>query len=251
MAVETFKDHFSEQSDAYAAYRPCYPAALADFLAAAAPATALALECGCGSGQLSGLLAARFDRVVATDASEAQVENAEPYPNVSYRCAPAEQSGLEADTVDLIAAAQAAHWFDLEAFYAEARRVGRPGAAIALVSYGPMKVDAVTDPVIGQFYSKTIGPYWPPERWHVEDGYRNFPFPFDEIDPPDLAINVDWSLVDFLGYIGTWSAVHAVRKETRRDPMPAFADALSAAWGADDFVRTVRWPLAVRVGHIK
>ncbi len=248
---ETFKDHFSEQANAYATYRPRYPAVLAEFLASVAPATERALDCGCGSGQLSVLLADRFDQVVAIDASASQVENAAQHPNVTYRCAPAEQSGLEANGVDLIVAAQAAHWFDLDAFYAEARRIGRPGAVIALVSYGPMNIDATTDPVIGQFYRKTIGPYWPPERCHVEDGYRSFPFPFTEIDPPDLAIDVDWSLADFLGYIGTWSAVRAARKETGEDPMPVFTDALSAVWGADDFVRNVRWPLAMRVGHVK
>ena len=110
-------------------------------------------------------------------------------------------------------------------------------------------IHTATDPVIEQFYTETIGPYWPPERRHVEDGYRTFPFPFTEIEPPEMALEVDWSLAEFLGYIGTWSAVRAARKATGKDPMPLFADALSAVWGDDDFVRTVRWPLAMRVGH--
>ncbi len=248
---QIFKDHFSEKTAAYAAYRPSYPAALADFLASVAPAKALALDCGCGSGQLSVLLAKHFDVVVATDASASQVENAAPHANVTYRCAPAEHSGLEDNTVDLVVAAQAAHWFDLDAFYSEARRAGRAGAAIALVSYGPMCVDAAADPVIEHFYRKVIGPYWPPERRHVEDGYRSFPFPFSEVDTPELAIEVDWSLADYLGYVGTWSSVRGARKATGKDPMPAFANALSAVWGSDDVVRRVRWPIAMRVGHIE
>ena len=112
----TFKDHFSARSADYAVYRPTYPAALVDYLAGLCAATELALDAGCGTGQLSVLLARRFHHVVATDASPQQIEKAEPHPGVEYRVAPAERSGLPDASVDLVAAAQAAHWFDLPAF---------------------------------------------------------------------------------------------------------------------------------------
>ena len=48
-----FKDYFSEQAAAYAAYRPAYPAALYAWLAALAPASRLAWDCATGSGQRS------------------------------------------------------------------------------------------------------------------------------------------------------------------------------------------------------
>ncbi|MBF3045820.1 methyltransferase domain-containing protein, partial [Pseudomonas aeruginosa] len=67
-----FKDHFSTGSANYAAHRPTYPARLVDELAALCPGTRLALDCGCGTGQLTVLLAERFERVVGTDASAAQ-----------------------------------------------------------------------------------------------------------------------------------------------------------------------------------
>ncbi len=245
-----FKDHFSERSEDYASYRPHYPDALAQFLASIAPATRCALECGCGTGQFSVLLGAHFDQVVATDASAAQIENAARHTNVTYRCAPAESSGLGDGSVDLVAVAQAAHWFDLDAFYDEARRVARPGGVIALVSYGPMTVDPETDPVIGHFYRDVVGHYWPPERAHVEDGYEKLFFPFELIDPPDLAIEVDWSLKAFLGYVGTWSSVGNARKAMAQDPMHDFANDLGAVWGDGDKVRRVRWPLKVKAGRI-
>ena len=47
------------------------------------------------------------------------------HPRVEYRVATAEESGLESKSVDLITVAQALHWFDLERFEAEARRVAR------------------------------------------------------------------------------------------------------------------------------
>lgn len=250
MTADAFKDHFSERSDAYASFRPRYPIELAQFLASIAPTTRCVLECGCGSGQLSGMLADHFDQVVATDASAEQIRHSSPYANVSYRCAPAERSGMSDGSVDLVVAAQAAHWFDLDAFYTEAQRVARAGAAIALVSYGIMTVDAETDPVIAHFYRTVIGPYWPPERKHVEDGYANLSFPFPRLEAPEIAMNVDWSLNQFLGYIGTWSSVRRARKATGEDPVPVFARDLGAVWGADDVVRQVRWPLTIKAGRI-
>ena len=124
----TFKDLFSTHSAAYAAHRPTYPAALVDWLAAQCPARDAALDVGCGSGQLSALLADRFRSVIGIDASAAQLAQAEKRANVDYRVAPAEHTGVADRCVDLVTAAQAAHWFDRPAFYAEAKRVGRKDA---------------------------------------------------------------------------------------------------------------------------
>src|SRR5689334_22090747 len=153
-----FKDHFSSRSADYAAYRPTYPRAVADYLASLCPAPDVALDVGCGTGQLSVLLAENFRSVVATDASARQIESAVPHPRVDYRVAAAERSGLPDRSVDLVTAAQAAHWFDLPAFYAEVRRVGKAGAVLALVTYGVVQADPEVDPVIQRFYKDVIGP---------------------------------------------------------------------------------------------
>ena len=71
-----FKDYFSTASDDYKRFRPLYPAALFDYLARISPSTQLAWDCGCGNGQASVELAARFNRVIASDASAAQIEQA-------------------------------------------------------------------------------------------------------------------------------------------------------------------------------
>lgn len=78
-----FKDHFSSRSAGYAVYRPTYPDALVDFLAAIAPGQALALDCACGTGQLSVPLARRFRRVIAIDASAGQISHAEAHDRSS------------------------------------------------------------------------------------------------------------------------------------------------------------------------
>ncbi|HEX4629287.1 MAG TPA: class I SAM-dependent methyltransferase [Gemmatimonadales bacterium] len=247
-----FKDHFSQVAVAYAAHRPTYPAALVDYLAGLAPARRLAWDAGCGSGQLAVLLADAFERVVATDASAEQIAQATAHPRVDYRRASAAASGLPAGVADLAAAAQAAHWFDLPAYYAEVRRVARPGAIVALVSYGVVAAGPDLDAVIGPFYRGVLAAYWPPERWHVNDGYRSLPFPFEELEAPAFEIRREWQLADLVGYIGTWSAVWALEQAAGPDRFATFRRALATAWGGGPAatVRPVRWPLALRVGRV-
>ena len=245
-----FKDHFSEIAAAYAAHRPSYPVALVDFLARLAPARRLAWDAGCGSGQLSVLLAGGFERVLATDASPEQIGRATSHAKVEYRCARAEASGLPERVADLATAAQAAHWFDLPSYYAEVRRVVRPGGIVALISYGVVTVGADLDAVIQPFYGNVLASYWPPERRHVDDGYRSLPFPFDTLDAPAFEIRLEWRLSDLAGYVGTWSAVWALEQAQGPGPFATFCRALKAAWGPAAAMHTVRWPLALRVGRV-
>ncbi len=246
----SFKDHFSTRSADYAAYRPTYPRTLVDYLAGLCQATRCALDVGCGTGQLSVLLANRFSHVIATDASARQTEQAEAHERVEYRVAPAERSGLPEHSVDLITAAQAAHWFDLPAFYAEARRIGKPGAILALITYGVLQADPDIDPTVQHFYKDVVGPYWPPERRHVEEGYRAFDFPFDELHAPPLAIEVHWRASDLIGYADTWSAVRGAEKALGREPIERFQSDLLRAWGDPEQRRTIRFPLSLRVGRL-
>jgi ubiquinone/menaquinone biosynthesis C-methylase UbiE len=119
----TFKDHFSKQAADYAIFRPGYPRGLFDYLGSIAPSRHLAWDCGTGNGQAAVGLASLFDCVIATDGSEKQISNAQSSERVQYRVAPAENSGIDSKTVDLIMVAQALHWFDLDSFYSETQRV--------------------------------------------------------------------------------------------------------------------------------
>lgn len=245
-----FKDHFSGHAGAYAAWRPSYPEALVDALADASPATRAVWDVGCGSGQLSTLLTRRFDAVLATDPSAEQLSHALAAPHVSYSCASAEHSGLEAASVDCIVAAQAAHWFDLPAFVLECRRVGRPGALVALVTYGWMFIRPDLDERINTFALETLGPFWPPERRHVDSGYRTLDFPLEPVSLPALTMRASWRLDQVLGYVGTWSAVAAARRAGQGALFDTFAEALASLWGDGAEARTVEWPLAVRAGRL-
>ncbi|RYG26485.1 class I SAM-dependent methyltransferase [bacterium] len=245
-----FKDHFSSVSKGYAAYRPGYPDRLVEVLAEVSPGRDLALDCGCGTGQLSVLLASRFEAVVATDASAAQIQQAERHNRVTYRTALAEESGLPEGSVDLITVAQAAHWFDLPKFYEEVRRVARPGAALALITYGVLHVEGDVDAAVQHFYYDVVGPYWPFERRLVENGYRDLPFPFEERPVPTLAMESWWDLKDLLGYVGTWSAVKEAEKSLGTNPVLEFEERLRQEWGDPTTRRRVTWPLSLRIGNV-
>jgi SAM-dependent methyltransferase len=244
-----FKDHFSGHAADYAQFRPRYPQALFTYLASLAPATGLAWDCATGNGQAAVALASRFERVIATDASAAQIESAEPYERVEYRVAPAEGSRLGADTVDLITVAQALHWFDIAGFFVEAQRVLKPGGVVAVWAYGFLAVSLEVDELVNHFYHTTTGPFWPPERETIERGYRDIVLPFPEVTPPRFEMAEEWRLDQLLGYLRTWSATQKFIAARGFDPVVSLGEQLRPAWGAAEQARVVRWPLSLRVGR--
>lgn len=247
--TKPFTDHFAGVSPGYASFRPTYPPGLFDALVDIAPSTALAWDAGAGSGQASVALGHRFARVVATDASASQIERATPHARVEYRVAPAHQSGLEDASVGLITVAQALHWFDVDAFHAEAERVLAPNGIIAEWSYGLL--DIPTAPRVAEMVNaldRDVGAHWPPERKHVDDRYAALAFPFEPVNIGEFAMENDWTLEQLAGYLGTWSAVSRYRTATGSDPLADFIQRAGEGWGRAP-VHRVRWPLALRVGR--
>src|SRR5216110_2684818 len=125
-----FKDHFSGQAVEYAKFRPHYPGELFEYLTSISPRHELAWDCATGNGQAAVGLARHFDSVIATDASAQQIASAELNDRISYRVAPAEASGIDSASVDLTLAAQALHWFDIDRFFREAKRVSRKNGVL-------------------------------------------------------------------------------------------------------------------------
>ena len=241
----SFADHFSTIAAGYAAHRPRYPQALADALAERCTHHDLAWEAGCGNGQLSVRLAARFAHVIATDPSRAQLDAAERHPAIEYRCESAEQVTLGDATADLAVAAQAAHWFDWPRYVAEVGRVARPGALVALVSYGVLRLPGEVGPVIEHYYRDVVGPYWPPGREHVENGYRDLAWPWPVVEAPVLDMTAEWTRDELIGYVATWSATVKLVDTVGPAPFEALRARLAEVWPGDDR-RTVTWPLALR-----
>jgi SAM-dependent methyltransferase len=246
-----FSDHFSPLADRYAAFRPPQPAEVLEYAASLAQFHDLVWDCGTGSGQAAAGLAKFFERVIATDASASQIANAHAGPRITYRVAPAEASGLPDHVVDLVTVAQALHWFDVERFYDEVRRVTISGGAITVWGYGDAGTDdPVVDREIRHFTRVTVGPYWPPERKILDEGYRTIPFPFREVETPAFNLSAHWTLPQLLGYLRTWSASAAYARATGRDAVADAAPRLSGVWGDPATPRVIRWPISMRAGFV-
>ncbi|HEX2204428.1 MAG TPA: class I SAM-dependent methyltransferase [Longimicrobium sp.] len=246
MTESSFKDHFSGHADDYARYRPDYPPALFAWLAETAPARDRAWDCATGNGQAAVALAEHFGEVVATDASETQVASAFAHPRVTYRVAAAETSGLEDASVSLVTVAQALHWFDIPAFWAEAGRVLRPGGVLAVWAYDRFRCAPEVDAAVDRLYTDVVGPYWPPDRKMIDDGYP-VRLPFPRVEAPPFAMAKRWTLDEVAGYLRTWSAVRRYQAANGRDPVSLVLPELRAAWG--EGAREVRWPLFRHVGR--
>ncbi|HEU4628768.1 MAG TPA: class I SAM-dependent methyltransferase [Gemmatimonadaceae bacterium] len=250
--VQRFADHFSGAAAAYAAHRPDYPAELFAFAAALAPGRSRAWDCATGNGQAAIALASHFARVAATDASAAQLAHARSHPRVSYHVALAEASAVRGAAVELVTVAQALHWFRLDRFYAEVRRVLVPGGALCVWSYDDPTVDEpALDAALQRFNHEIMGPWWPTDRAAVGEGYRTLPFPFAELPAPTLVLERWWTADELVAYVRTWSAVARARAAGIDDPVRPLEAELRALTAADRAARHhVRWPLVVRAGRV-
>ncbi|MEC5387784.1 class I SAM-dependent methyltransferase [Uliginosibacterium sp. H3] len=244
---------FSRVAEGHAKFRPCYPDSLLDYLAGLAPRRQLAWDCACGSGRATQGLAERFVSVIGTDLSAAQIALATPRRDVRYQVAPAHESGIESGTVDLVTVAQALHWFDLEAFYAEVRRVLVPRGVLAVWSYGAPDIeDEEISALLEEFRTRIVGAYWPKERRHVDNGYADLPFPFEESSEaaPAFKLEICWSLPQLLGYLRSWTASEAYRQATGVDPVLLLAARLVHVWGEAYHQHRISWPLRLRTGRL-
>ncbi len=241
----SFKDRFSGHAAEYAQFRPSYPEALFHYLANLAPDRSCAWDCATGNGQAAIGFAPFFDSVIATDASAKQIAEAEPETGIDYRVATSEKSGLEPASAALITVAQALHWFDCAAFFAEAQRVLKKSGVLAVWSYNLFKISPAIDGLVEEFYRETIGAYWDFERTLVETGYHTIEFPFSKIALPEFRMQAEWTLGQVIGYLRTWSATKNFIAARGFDPVTELTENVNGFWGEPDMQRTVTWPLSV------
>jgi SAM-dependent methyltransferase len=246
-----FEDHFSNLAQEYARYRPHYPGELFEYLASISPGHDLAWDCGTGSGQAAHGLARHFKRVIATDGSSEQIAQARRHTRIEYRIETAEKTSIETGIADLVTVAVAVHWFDLDLFYREVRRVLKPGGVLAVWGYHLPVIDPAVDQAVRRYYSVVLDGFWP-ERFHYLDKrYTTLPFPFEELSPPALALQAEWDLDQLTGFLDSWSAVRRYVEMQGRHPLGEIWPEISSAWGEPKRRRAFTWPLFMRVGKME
>lgn len=177
------------------------------------------------------------------DASAEQIANAPEHPGVEYLTARAEATGLPGASVDALTVAQALHWFDIERFAAETRRVLAPDGLLVCVSYGLCEIVPDVDAAVASLYGDVLERFWPPERALVESGYEGIELPGTALPAPELAMELHWFVDDMLGYLRTWSAAKRYRAAEGQDAVALVEKRLRGAWGSGQ--RPVRWPLTI------
>ncbi|MBD2461080.1 methyltransferase domain-containing protein [Oscillatoria sp. FACHB-1407] len=250
MATSSFKDYFSKQASDYAKYRPHYPEALFAYLATLTTNHKTAWDCATGNGQVAIGLTPYFQTIYATDASATQIANAFPHDRIHYSVAPARDSGLPDRSMDLITVGLALHWFDLEAFYTEVRRVAKPQGAIAVWGTGMPAMPTAPQTVqqLLKEFDQMIQPFKPPQVQLLDEEYRTIPFPFEEVVTPSFTRTAAWTVDQYIGYVSTWSATQLLAEQQRWGAIAHFSDELQQAWGKTP--RTVEWAIYLRAGRI-
>ena len=248
----SFKDYFSKQATEYALYRPTYPSSIFNYLNFIVSGHSTVWDCGTGSGQVALALTPYFDQVYASDASENQLNNATANPKIRYFISVAESTQLNSNSIDLVTVAQAAHWFRLNEFYAEVKRVLKPEGVIAMWCYGLFQIpeeETTLSFALKQLYD-TIESYWPPERQFISDRYQTIDFPFAEIKPPQILMQKQWTIEQILKYISTWSAIQQYFNDQSQKRIIELFEVIKNSVSSPNKKIRIDWPLHWRIGRL-
>lgn len=242
-------DLFSQRAKVYSKFRPTYPKVLYDFIYSHLAHLDKAWDCGTGNGQVASELAKKFKHIYATDLSAAQLAEAREEHNISYSLQRAEVTDFADHEMDLTCVAQAIHWFDLEAFWKEVKRVSKPKGFVAIWGYDLLKISKEIDTLIFNFYENILGEYWDQNRRLVENSYADMACPLDEIKTPEFEMRVEWSLDQLTGYLSSWSAVTKYQNLNKQNPIDLIEEELSKLWGKES--RSITFPIFSRMGRIQ
>ncbi|EFJ40421.1 hypothetical protein VOLCADRAFT_99779 [Volvox carteri f. nagariensis] len=172
----------ADQTSHYARHRPHYPPQLYDLLYTHAfpdrrpPFHDLTVvDVATGNGQSLGPMPTDFGTCVALDVSPAQLSEVAPAlrQRVQMQLGDAHCTGLPAGSVDLMTVGQALHWFRVEDFYNECRRLLKPSGVLAAWTYdfGQLYGFDGSQQLYEQLHVGILGPYWAPGRQLVDRYY--------------------------------------------------------------------------------
>ncbi len=130
-------ENFTGKAEAYAIGRPGYPETAIEYIYSLVPQDAVFADIGAGTGKFTVALAERGNSVYAVepnaDMREQLINTLAPFPNIKTINGTAETTTLPEHSVDVVTVAHALHWFNLDAFRAECRRVVKPGGLVIVI----------------------------------------------------------------------------------------------------------------------
>ncbi|KAF2711044.1 S-adenosyl-L-methionine-dependent methyltransferase [Pleomassaria siparia CBS 279.74] len=219
---KTFSAYTPEQSEKYASARHDYHSSLYETVLKYHSATGgelgVLLDVGCGPGNVTRALGSRFTEAIGLDPSCGMLETARSLGGttstslpIRYELGSAEQLGenlerpIEEGSVDLITAANAAHWFDMPAFWTAAARVLKPGGTVALWTSGNVtshpsvpNAEAIKA-AFDKHHEDHLVAYYEPGNFLTRNRYATLPLPWTIATPiPDFDkttfFRKDWEL---------------------------------------------------------
>jgi SAM-dependent methyltransferase len=200
MAVQDSTYRFSSRVGNYVRYRPAYPSAVLDLLQHDCGVTAASViaDIASGTGIFTRMLLEHGNRVCGVepnaDMRHAGEEFLRDYPKFTSVTGTAEATTLADHSVDLVTAAQAAHWFDREKARREFIRICRPGGWTVLLwnerrtgstpfllAYEQLVVEYGTDyqDVRSERTTEQIETFFAPSRFEIRtfDYHQDFHYP--------------------------------------------------------------------------
>ncbi|RWS27876.1 putative methyltransferase-like protein, partial [Leptotrombidium deliense] len=222
----------------YAKYRVSPPQqlieAIVEYLAQGSKTTGkwnAAVDVGCGSGQATRLLAPYFERVHGFDVSETQIKEAigsNTCSNVEYKVAVAESMPVKDKSVQLIAASEAAHFFNLPKFYKEVERVSVSNGVLAIFGYKFPRIYSPTNDdsgelnyILGNVYNDPLLSKYTSSKARsiMIHGYEKWRLPFKDFKKieNEFSTTVDVSVEDIMGLIRTFSNFNECLKHNPHD----------------------------------
>ena len=205
-----------------------------------------ALDVACGTGMSTVALAEHSRHVLGADVSPEMMRVARRAPSVSYCFAQAERLPLAAASIDAVTCCSGVHWFDQGRFFAELRRVLRPGGWVGLYDHYFMRVRACpefrgwVESLFQQFPLPPRGTQVGAPETEVPDGFE---LVADETFDDDIEMTQD----EFVDYQLTVShCVAAVERGTPRTEVRDWLMNSTTPLFAGETSKTVRFFAAIR-----
>ncbi|CAN8267899.1 unnamed protein product [Cochlearia groenlandica] len=251
------------QANMYLNARPKYPTIWYKVLSGRTSDHKVAWDVGTGNGQAAIGVADYYEKVVATDINELPLQRAMKHPKVTYIHTPESMSDDDLvallggeNSIDLIVASQALHYFNLKRFYSIVNRVLRKkGGVIAVWVYNDLIVSPKVDYIMKRLVDSTM-PYRTPTMDLAFDGYKNIEFPFENIrlgtrgKPKGLEIPHKLSLDGFLGFLKSWQPLVKAKEKGVELITPLMINEFKEAWGDNKEVKNVYYKAHMLAGKL-